>query len=232
MRNFYSCTITGADDKVDPAKLIELSKKYPFVEWGILFYKPKEGKQRYPSAKWTTEFFRQRILAGHPVKVSAHLCGDYVKGFVEQPNMGLEFYGAGDFFDRIQLNFQCPCEGLDMDKLRQAIDDVSIPVITQHNAANAKLWSTIGVSNQQILFDSSLGNGVEVKYWPKPLDGRVCGYAGGLGSHNIEKELPRIIQTAGGRRFWIDMESGVRLDNEFDLAKVEFVLETTKRLVA
>ena len=38
-------TLTGADDFTDPKRLIEISREYPFVEWGILF-SLKHSKRR------------------------------------------------------------------------------------------------------------------------------------------------------------------------------------------
>ena len=51
-------TITGADDAVDPGALVALSAEFPFVEWGILFSKSREGEARYPSAEWAARIGR------------------------------------------------------------------------------------------------------------------------------------------------------------------------------
>ena len=42
-------TMTGADESVDPKALIELSKEFPFVEWGILI--GSQSGMRFPSVK-------------------------------------------------------------------------------------------------------------------------------------------------------------------------------------
>lgn len=50
-----------------------------------------------------------------------------------------------------------------------------------------------------------------------------------------EVELPKIsaaAQPGCDYPFWIDMETGIRTDNGFDLMKVERVLEISSQLVA
>jgi hypothetical protein len=42
-------TITGADNNNTHEELLELQKKYPFVEWGILYSQKKAGENRYPT---------------------------------------------------------------------------------------------------------------------------------------------------------------------------------------
>lgn len=48
-------TITGADDSISPSGLLPLTKKYPFVEWGILVSVTKIGVPRYPTWAWIEE---------------------------------------------------------------------------------------------------------------------------------------------------------------------------------
>jgi phosphoribosylanthranilate isomerase len=59
------------------------------------------------------------------------------------------------------------------------------------------------------------------------------GYAGGLGPDNLAHEIPRIAKAAGDARVWLDMESGVRSNNDkqFDLDKVLQCLEIAKPFV-
>ena len=49
-------TITGADDETPIVALIELSAKFPFVEWGILVSLKSEGGPRFPSRVWMDAF--------------------------------------------------------------------------------------------------------------------------------------------------------------------------------
>ena len=90
-------TITGADDKTDIDKLIRLTDKYPFVEWGILFSSGREGTQRYPSHEW----IKQIVETDLPL--SAHFCGWWAKQVLEESNFSLIEQAEG--FSRIQLNY-------------------------------------------------------------------------------------------------------------------------------
>ena len=46
-------TVTGADDMTNVRGMIELSKEYPFLEWGILF--PLSGGSRFTTSEWLSE---------------------------------------------------------------------------------------------------------------------------------------------------------------------------------
>lgn len=60
------------------------------------------------------------------------------------------------------------------------------------------------------LFDRSAGHGSESRVWPEPPDGRLVGYAGGLGPHNVARYAGKLAETRPFARFWLDMESGIR----------------------
>jgi phosphoribosylanthranilate isomerase len=73
------------------------------------------------------------------------------------------------------------------------------------------------------LFDVSFGTGQRPTSWPVlPVDGAFCGYSGGIGPANVAEILATVAAPAGAQ-YWIDMESGVRTDGWFDLAKCEAV---------
>lgn len=95
----------------------------------------------------------------------------------------------------------------------------------------ARLQS-LGV-NLSVLFDSSGGKGVTPESWPAvPLTIR-CGFAGGLGPDNLERELRRLEEIVGDRTVWIDMQSRVRSENGavLDLAKVRACLDIARPYV-
>ena len=68
-------TITGADTKIDPKVILELSKKYPFVEWGILISRSRIGTNRYPTLEWIKKLCFLKQLSGENVNMSLHVCG-------------------------------------------------------------------------------------------------------------------------------------------------------------
>ena len=60
---------------------------------------------------------------------------------------------------------------------------------------------------------------------PQFIEGKLCGYAGGISPDTIENVLQSLDHNVLGLT-WIDMESGVRDDNDYlDLDKVEFILK-------
>lgn len=92
----------------------------------------------------------------------------------------------------------------------------------------------IETGDVSVLLDMSGGKGVSPEEWEPPLS--LCclpvdtGYAGGISPDNIEQVLDATEKAVRGgekplARYWIDMESGVRTDNKFDLTKVERVLQ-------
>jgi phosphoribosylanthranilate isomerase len=83
--------------------------------------------------------------------------------------------------------------------------------------------------NASLLFDPSGGRGIEPFSWPVPPLGARMGYAGGIGPDNLLDVLRAIGPVESP--FWIDMESGVRTDDRFDLAKARAVLETAAPFV-
>jgi hypothetical protein len=211
------CTITGADDQVDVEDLISLSCRYPFVEWGILCSKSRAETPRYPSTRWIANFVDAVLESSADVNRSAHLCGQYARDFVSH-----EFkHGFLECFQRVQVNGSFD----DLNALYYAVKFAEpIKVITQHNKANEGVLSALLARlNHQILFDASGGCGI-LGEWQTPFPSITCGYAGGLSPDNLQDELTKIERVAGDRCVWVDMESGVRTDNQFDLDKVERAL--------
>jgi hypothetical protein len=241
-------TITGADDDVDQFDLFDLSVRFPFVEWGVLFSQSKAGVPRYPSWDWVLGLAEMKKTIKHKTpKFSAHLCGKWVSDaltgrisiFNNEPELNRLFH-------RIQLN----CgksrlkEAIENKDLWRAAMRVSQSVILGGNYGNLKLdLGRCSLSGVYPLFDASGGHGKKPKDWPLPFsetktEGVVqkkhtqfCGYAGGLGPDNVAEELDRIEHVVGHVSVWIDMESGVRTKDKFDLNKVEEVLEKSARWV-
>lgn len=218
------CTIslTGADDKVDPARLQDLSKKFPLVEWAILSSEKAQGHSRFPTEDWVSAFHK----ACPAVRKAIHLCGRDVDGFLA---MDSRIHAKVAKFDRVQLNFSHRRQPKNLDALVKAANSVSQIVIIQHNSANASLWAELRdkVTNLAFLFDSSGGRGRSPKDgWPDMLPRTVCGFSGGLGPDNIAAELETIAGIAGGAKFWLDMESKLRSpgDDSFDLDACESAL--------
>ena len=52
-----------------------------------------------------------------------------------------------------------------------------------------------------------------------------AGYAGGIGPGNVYDKAKELFLNENVEDFWVDMESGVRTDDWFDLNKAEKVIQ-------
>ena len=236
-------TLTGADNNTDIRDMIDLSLKYPFVEWGILFSQSKSGVPRYPTDEWVEELAEAAIQAvcehGACVNMSAHLCGKWVDdafrtGRITFLNREL----MDESFDRVQLN--CYKEKLkkafESDLLWEAIDLAHRPVILGGNYTPEIKQMVDGtfLLHREIypLFDASGGHGNLPQKWPEPFlceaqdDDRApvifCGYAGGLGPENITEEIDLIAEAVGEGR-------GISADGMTDDINIWIDMETKLR---
>lgn len=233
-------TLTGVDDWTDVDDLVQLHLAYDFLEFGVLVSRSRRGSPRYPSPEWI-----DRLLDAQPscgLRLSAHLCGAWCRNIVE--------YGRADVFrewpsllkfPRVQLNFG------DLDDAETAhkgivaadaqADDAGghvefiVQVHPVHRDKKNFLMRLCNLSSVSVsaLFDASGGKGENPKEWPERMLAFRCGWAGGLGPHNLAAELPHIAAVSGpARHDWLDMESAVRSGDRFDVGKCREVCEIFK----
>lgn len=229
-------SLTGPDNNVSPMDLAVLSTQYPEVEWAILYFLEREGTPRNPTAAW-----RDQFLATKPAHCAAHLCGQQVfKDLLDAEQKGPRLRDLGRY-SRIQVNINARKVDFTPEQVLgvyECLHTAGLTVILQlHEDSRAVIdtflrgKSAADLARIHILFDSSRGRGEAPEAWSAPttINGVVlfCGYAGGLSPANVPVELPRIaaVATSTVTGYWIDMESGIRTDNEFDLAKARKVLE-------
>ena len=210
-------TFTGADDTTSIAHLEEVSTYFPFVEWGILF--PSTGSHRFPSRQWITP------LADSSLTLSAHLCGAFVTNAVRgniTTFAGLVGVDLLNKFKRIQLNFHGLPVDMILDKanFRNLIDKLRQEVIVQMDGEND--WIHEIHPQTSLLFDTSSGAGRTPFAWPSAIEGRKCGYAGGLGPDNLKAELDYLDYfLPEDTVIWVDMETKLRnSQDDFDIDKV------------
>ncbi len=228
-----SCTLTGVDQQADLLRIASLSASFPRAEFAILFSPERSGHQnRFPSLPSILN-----MLDAGPIRWAIHLCGRAVPEFIAAAIFGNAKGLNQDAFrlvvhpnvSRVQLNFAFRRAKFSLSDLDSAIRFLPVPVITQEHRANAGVSLSIKAPNHQVLFDASGGRGIETSQWTPPLDGKVCGFAGGLGPASLSRALPAIQQVCIGQTFWIDMESRIRDENDWlDLDACERVLEITQ----
>lgn len=242
-------SLTGADNTVKPEDLANLSKKYPFVEWAILFSQSKSGTSpRYPSLDWVRELVA--VAKTTKMNLAAHLCGKWVDDVMRGNFSFLKDEEISSVFQRIQLN-------LGKDRLQTAVKspqflqtirsmDENETVILGGNIQYIKVDAPFFLDHGLLpLFDASGGRGILDSKWPSPFvhnnEVLFCGYAGGLGPDNVAKEIENIasvvdVAVAGKDPIiWIDMESklrsGSKIKDSFDLEKCEAVLQLASKWV-
>ncbi|MBD2745709.1 hypothetical protein IC232_03270 [Microvirga sp. BT688] len=230
------CTLTGVDQNTSSTRLRDLADKFPEAEFGILFSPERSGRQK----RFPTFAEIQSMLDAGPMQWAIHLCGRAVPEFIRAAvSQNSEERDCESFrlathpgVSRIQLNFAFRRAKFSLTELDAAIRSLSIPVITQEHRANEGVSLGIKAPNHQVLFDTSGGRGIETSDWFPPIEGKTCGFAGGLGPDTIGRVLPSIQQVCAGQQFWIDMESRIRdRDDWFDLDACENVLSTSQRLL-
>jgi hypothetical protein len=207
-------TLTGVDESVTARELVDISKQYPFVEWGILVSWERGGHAaRYPCPRWVQ--LTLQLFAEHRVKCSAHLCGQaaYTPAF----NKGLS-----PVFQRVQFNGR---------PIVWSGDEPPNYIAQARSPAEVARAAHDGSRRRDVLFDLSKGTGFQPSVWPPVPRGCRLGYAGGLGLSNLGELLP--LFDARGAEFWVDMESSLRRENlglqdVFDLERAVAVLELAK----
>jgi len=200
---------TGVDHTDLLPGMTRLSARYP-IEWGVLVDPDQEDKALFPNA------VTRAALLGEPgLRWAAHICGASARDIVAAPR---DTAVAVTGVQRVQVNHSF--QGSTPDQIAAARDyGRRLGVRTVLQCAGA-FPDQPGVD---WLYDVSFGTGVKPKDWPTlPTNGPFCGYSGGIGPETVVEILGRI-DAAAGTLYWIDMESGVRTDGAFDLAKCEAV---------
>lgn len=194
-------TFTGAGDDTDITEMLAISAHYP-VEWGILFSTKRQGLDpRYPSDP--SRFVRPGL------RIAAHLCGDHARAVMERQRTKIPLR----LFDRVQVNHGDP----NLAAVAELQRTIGRPCIVQVRGA-FRPEDTMAPFQ---VFDASGGRGIAPAEWPRH-PGFLVGYAGGLGPDTVSAALEAI---ATDWPYWIDMESGVRSDDRFDLTKCRRVCE-------
>jgi hypothetical protein len=202
-------TFTGIDDSTLLPGMLALSARYP-VEWGVLLDAAQEGAPLFPLPAV------RRALQGAPLRLSAHVCGAAARAIAEGGDPGLDLSG----YARIQINHSR--SGSSDSEIRNS------QLYAARNGVRAALQCQgefPADARVDWLYDVSFGTGQRPEVWPA-IGARqaFCGYSGGLNPDNVAAVLANLpLANDADTAYWIDMESGVRTGNRFDLAKCEAV---------
>ena len=206
-------TFTGVDARTSLDEVRAIQERYPKTEFGILVGSKTFAStdNRFPPLpvvdKWR--------ISG--IGLSLHLCGQYSRAVTNEDYDMLPALRLSAGFERAQVN---AVEYPDMERIEKFAEAAPVRsvVLQRRSAEHPPQHPQI-----EYLFDKSGGRGTEgFEHWPEPEKEGRCGYAGGISPDNAGKAM-EFIDRHSDRRTWIDMESGVRTDDWFDLDKVREV---------
>ena len=80
-------TVTGVDNRTDLDQVAALQEKYPYAEFGFLL--GVEGRRN----GWRAGI--DAVRSTNPIRMSAHLCNDYVQAFLSGRNPLAGSFGNG-----------------------------------------------------------------------------------------------------------------------------------------
>ena len=226
MARLLNVTFTGIDERTDTALLKRIQRKgLPFaVEFGVLLSENRIGTDpRYPSRETISRFQEEGL------DLSLHLCGRIARCALAGDFSPVETLLGTDLlrFSRVQLNVSGR-------KLPEPLDSIRPPkwarelIIQRGSEQECTVGGPLShdpVDGLSVLFDPSGGRGKDEPFPVLPSPWKV-GYAGGINFLNVYGKLSGLLK---GLRdfdcgFWIDMESGVRTRDWFDVGLVEAVL--------
>lgn len=203
-------TITGIDERTKLFDIVRLIEQYPWLEIGLLYTATPEGRNRYPSWYWLVD--TASALAN---RCALHVCGRGARAKLFDGGLVAVTQHAA----RIQINGAIEpsaLQGFCQVFRRHAL----ITQDTEHN----RMLRFVEMENHALLIDGSGGRGISPTAWSQPATWKDVGFAGGLGPDNLATELPKIASVARGD-WWVDMETGVRTDDWFDIEKAKRAVE-------
>ena len=227
-------TFTGIDSKTSVYAIQKIQNEWPIAEFGILLSRHwDENGPRYPSMGVIRKFL------GLGLNLSVHLCGgiareaysgEWVTVYKTYPHL----FDNGSI-GRAQLNVSTYTD-LTAGKLNNpiGINEIIVqqksPTIMYSQAYDKLLKVNKESESITMLVDPSGGEGKDYGFDIIATD-RKIGYAGGINAENVEHKLRCLMELESIGDFWIDMESGVRTDDQFDVDKVVEVLKISDRVL-
>lgn len=228
MNNLKHITFTGIDWKTDIHELVKIQNEYPYVEWGVLVSKNwKENGNRYFNPSFLSS------IDGYGLNLSAHLCGSVARTAI-QGNYDQFIDWAGEYYDifkRCQLNVSNQQSNPEKFEYSDAAQTYFQEVIIQQKGVNEcnLFLNSKDSEHVSVLLDASGGQGINTDIEILNLPNKA-GYAGGINPDNVADKLTYLLDNCTSP-FWIDMESGVRTNDWFDVEKVKQVLRICDNII-
>ncbi|MBQ9093224.1 MAG: hypothetical protein IJY03_04425 [Prevotella sp.] len=228
-------TFTGIDAMSDIKTLQGIQKEFPLAEFGVLTsYHWNENGNRYLDPELIA------MLRGKELRLSLHICGSaaHDAAVKEWEKIDELTKDSLDIFKRVQLNLSGRKDNPEYCWIPLVIGQELIIQQKGHNnlalyESTLNHWKGKPYPHRDVisvLLDASGGRGIDT-----PIDiletKEKVGYAGGMNPENVGDKLYQLLTSPKVGDFWIDMESGVRTDDWFDLDKVHRVLSICKEVI-
>lgn len=228
-------TFTGIDDGTDIQELRAIQEQYPIAEFGVLAsYHWFENGNRYLEPR------RLNDLQWRGLNLSLHVCGEAAHNAAMGRYISDTYHlvwGQLGLFQRIQLNVANRRDNPATVRSSQCKEII----IQQRCATEVELFLNSMRADHNavfsVLLDASGGQGIDtpIEVLSNVSDNGTSkfkvGYAGGINPDNVSDKLTFLMENEQVGDFWIDMESGVRTDDWFDLNKVRKVLEICEPII-
>lgn len=223
-------TFTGIDAKTDIGALWKIQQEFPMVEFGVLTsYHWYENGNRYLNPA-----FLSNLYAGNgKLNLALHVCGsmahDAADGYWNKVNNHM--FNTLGLFKRVQLNVANRTDN--PYRLASTPNRHTEVIIQQKGIHDIEMFEHSKWMNVSVLLDASGGQGIDTPIKVLPNAGKPfkVGYAGGFNPDNVAEKLTFLMENEQVGDFWIDMESGVRTDDWFDIDKVRRVLEICEPII-
>lgn len=239
MKNLQLVSFVGVDERTNLNDLLKVPniRLDEFNEFSILFSdsKSKQNHIRYPSYEFCKNFLEWgSSRAIHP---SLHLCGSVIERYLKQEKNVMELCEKAH---RIQLNMNIrnfpSYEKLTTDLISVMTTHKHYIVLQENKTKrnfNLSFLKTIPkslYSQVSLLHDGSGGFGREIAQIDPPDPNFFTGYAGGINPDNVVK-IVNLIENNNSKnlQYYIDMESGVRIDNIFSIEKCQQIIDNLKK---
>lgn len=202
-------SFTGVDNPNLIPGMLALSERFP-IEWGLLIDDDKTS-----NALFSSPDTRDAVLSAGRMRLAAHVCGAQAQLIANDPAKATVNLNG---FGRVQVNHSI---------IGSSPEQVDCTLEFCHARGLGPILQTSEAfpddPRLDWVFDTSFGTGKSPRSWPRmPQNGAICGYSGGIRPENVASVLEAIGARAT-ERYWIDMESGVRENGRFSLAKCEAV---------
>ena len=207
-------TFSGIDAWTKAQDILAIYEKYPFTEFAYLYTESKKAGNRYPQPVILKAFKKARI------PMAVHICGKAAHEVMKTGDWSPVYASIGqymDMFERIQINIP---------KTSHFSRNVVFPegkkIIIQIHPGTEEMFECYKTNpSVQGFQDGSGGHGITASEWMPP-ETEFFGYAGGIGPENVVETI-RKISSVCRTDFWIDMETGIRTNDKFDVKKCEQV---------